>query len=66
MKAIKEITRIVSKALGGIAALTFLLAPLTSGGFLLMAASAVVCFICMGGYMWSEPDVDPQSDEDLN
>lgn len=65
MKAVKELTRIISKALGGIAALTFFLAPLTSGGFLLMAA-AVVCFICMGAYMWSEPDVDPQSDEDPN
>ena len=54
----------MSKAVGGFAALVFLLAPLTDTGLIWMAISIIVCLICMGAYMWSEPDVVLPSDED--
>lgn len=62
MKPLKEIIRVISTALGGIAALVFFRAPFTDKGLVLTASCIVVGLICFVGYKWSEPDEEPPSD----
>jgi hypothetical protein len=64
MKAVKELIRVLSKVVGGIAGLVFIRAPFTDTGWMLMAGSVVVGLICVAGYKWSEPDENPLSSED--
>ena len=59
----KELVRIVSKAVSGVAVLVFLLAPFTTGGLMLMAIAVLVGLVCFAGYLWSEPDVPPYSED---
>jgi len=66
MKAVKELTRILCKVVGGIAALVFIRAPFTDAGLMLMAGSVLLGLICIAGYTWSEPDENPPSSEDSN
>lgn len=62
MKLLKEVIRIISAVLGGIAALVFFRAPFTDSGFALTAGSIVVGLLCFLGYKWSEPDEESHSD----
>jgi hypothetical protein len=62
MKALKEIVRIFSAVLGGIAALVFFRAPFTDSGLALTAGCIVAGLICFAGYRWSEPDEESPSD----
>jgi hypothetical protein len=63
LKAVKKPVRILSKVVGGIAALVFFFAPFTYTGLALMGGSIVIGLICLAGYMWSEPDEAPLSSE---
>jgi hypothetical protein len=62
MRALKEVIRVISKVVGGIAVLVFFLAPLSDGGLIITAGSIIVGLICFLGYKWSESDDDPPSD----
>lgn len=64
MKAVKKFTRTVSKAIAGLAVLVFLRAPFTDTGWVLMGAAVIIGLICLAGYLWSEPDVEPAPEED--
>lgn len=54
--AFKELVRIVSKFVGGAAALIFFVAPFSFKGMIWMYLSFLVAACCSAAYMWSEPD----------
>jgi hypothetical protein len=61
MKVFKRIVRVASELIGGIAGLVFLRAPFTNSGLALTGGSIVVAIICVGAYMWSDPDSEDAS-----
>jgi hypothetical protein len=66
VKTLKELIRILSKVVGGIAWPIFVRAPFTDTGWMLMGRSVIVGLICFAAYLWSEPDVElPSSDDSI-
>lgn len=57
--AFKELVRIVSKFVGGAAALIFFVAPFSFKGMIWMYVSFLVAACCSAAYIWSEPDEEP-------
>jgi hypothetical protein len=67
MGAFKRLVHTVSKLLGLTAGVAFFLCvdialKLSYEGLVFMVCAAVLALICFAAYMWSEPDIDLESD----
>jgi len=64
MKTFKQIVHRLSKIVAGIAIAAFFFAPFTNTGVEIMAAAIVIGLACLPVYTWSDPDDEPENNED--
>lgn len=58
MEVFRSAVRGLSKAVGSLAGVVALFAPITGTGIWVMVVSVTVGLVCFAAYMWSEPGDD--------
>lgn len=56
MEVVKEMVRVITMAIGAIALIVFIVAPVKGEGLLWILGSAFVAILCRVAYKWSDKD----------